>query len=244
MIETITGINPTILGATPEERTPVRTTQMAVRGTENILRPMIRGLKNSKRRIAERFALSIPLMIRNNPKSKQAYEVVIGKHDVEVLKQISDDIHSMGIRLEPKLTQSAKDDMMRIIELAMQKDAQGGVGLGVAEAMLIQERILGGQNLKLVRMEVTSMLREAEQRLLAQREHLIRVQGEETRALEGQKHQEALQKADIDAKVRIDVDNNQFQNSLKLLQAKSNIQIMEDMLYEEGGDDAEQEIAT
>ena len=233
MIETITGINPTVLGSTPEEKMPVRATQMAVRGTENVMRPLIRGLRNSKKKTSERFCLSIPQLVKHYPKSKKAYETVIGRYDIELLKMISDDIHTMGIKLEPKLTQTHQESLMRMVELAMQKDAQGGAGIGIAEAMLIQERILGGTNLKLVRLEVASLLREAEQRQLAEREHLIRAQGEETRALEEQKHQQKLQDVDVETSAEMALKDKDLENKIKFMMAQSDNQILTDSLYED-----------
>lgn len=239
MIETITGINPTTLGATPDERTPVRTTQMAVKGTENILRPMIRGLKNSKKRLAERFVLTIPKLVKYYENSRKSYESVIGKYDTELLKMVADDIYMMGIKLEPKLTHVHQESLMRMVELAMQKDANGQAGLGLPEGMLIQERILNGTNLKLVRMEISSMIRQAQNRMLQEREHLLRVQAEETRGLEGQKHQQELQRVDVDTRAKMDIDNNKFENELKMLRAKSNLELIENAIYQE---DAEEEV--
>ena len=233
MIETITGINPTVLGSTPDEKMPVRATQMAVRGTDNVMRPLIRGLRNSKKRTAERFCLSIPQLVKHYSQSKSAYESAIGRYDVELLKMISDDIHTMGIKLEPKLTQSHQENLLRIVELAMQKDTNGQAGLGIGEAMLIQERILGGTNLKLVRMEITSMIRDAEERMQAQREHLIRVQGEETRALEGQKHQQVLQHVDVQTSADMALKDKDLENKIKFMMAQSDNQILTDSLYED-----------
>ena len=233
MLETITGINPVTLGGVPEERAAVRNVQLSVQGTENILRPIIRGIKNLKKRMSENFALSIPYLIQNYPKSKDAYEKVIGTPGVELMKMIKDDIFAMGIGLEPMLTQSHQQNLMHMVEIALQKDSQGQAGLTVPEAMLIQERIILGAPLKQVRLEVANMIRRAQQRLDAQREGMVRAQAEEQRASEDQKHQQELQKIDVGTQAKIDVEKDASENRKKEDILRSNLSIIEELMVED-----------
>ena len=233
MLETITGINPVTLGGVPEERAAVRNVQMSVKGTENILRPIIRGIKTLKKQMSTDFALSIPYLIKNYDKSSDAYEKVIGLPGIELLKMIEDDIYAMGISLEPMLTITHQENLLRMVELALQKDSQGQAGITVPEAMLIQERIILGAPLKMVRLEVTNMIRQAQRRLDAQREHLMRVQGEEQRAVEDQKQQHLMQKIDLELEAKKEFDTHQTKNRVYEKIAGSNLTLLEQLMMED-----------
>ena len=233
MLETITGINPVTLGGVPEERTAVRNVQMSVKGTENILRPFIRGLKTLKKKMSTDFALSVPWLIKTYDQSYKAYEKVIGTPGVELIKMIEDDIYAMGISLEPMLTITHQENLLRMVELALQKDSQGQAGITVPEAMLIQERIILGAPLKMVRLEVTNMIRQAQKRLDAQRESLVRVQGEEMRAAEQQKQQHLLQKIDLDLEAKKEFDTHQTKNRVYEKVAGSNLTLLEQLMMED-----------
>ncbi len=230
MLENITGINPVTLGGVPEERAAVRNVQMSVKGTENILRPIIRGLRKLKQNMGINFALSIPYLIQHYPESYEAYEKVLGKPSVELLKMIKENIYQMGIMLEPMLTTTHQETLMQMVNLALQKDSQGQAGLTVSEAMLIQERIILGAPLKMVRLEVSNMIRKAQAKIDKHREDMIRVQSEEAQKLEQMKHQQLLQKVDIETMAQKDLDDNQSNNRIKENYAKSNLQVMENMV--------------
>jgi len=237
MLETITGINPVTLGGQPEERAAVRNVQMSVQGTDNILRPISRGIKNLKKRASINFALSIPYLIQNYPKSREAYEQVIGKPGIELLEMIKDDIYDMGITLEPMLTIAHQESLMRKVEMAMQKDQQGMAGLSIDQAMLIEERIMLGAPLKLVRLEVANALKKAQRELDTQRERMLQIQGEQQQAAEQQKHQQELEKLDVDVQAKMDLDTHQMHNRAKEEYLKSNLALIEQLMDE--SDDVE-----
>ena len=241
MLENITGINPVTLGSQPEERAAVRNVQASVRGTENILRPIVRALRNLKRRMGENFALSIPYLIRHYPKSREAYEEVIGNVSAEILSSIKDDIYKMGIKLEPMLTHTHQEALLRMVDLSLQANHQGQAGISIADAMLVQERIILGSPLKQVRIEIAHLIRKAEERIRKEREEGQRIQGEEMRALEEQKHQQMLQEKDIDLTGAMDLDTHSMRNRVREEQAKSNLAILEKVMEEAAA--AEEELA-
>ena len=233
MLENITGVNPVTLGSVPEERQAVRNVQMSVKGTENILRPIIRGLRSLKKKMSTDFALSIPYLIKNYKRSFNAYEKVIGSPGVELLKMIEDDIYAMGISLEPMLTTSHQENLMRMVELALQKDSQGQAGITVPEAMLIQERIILGAPLKMVRLEVTNMIRQAQRRMDAQRERMIQAQGEEQRAIEEQKQMHQMREIDLKLEADKELDTHKTKNEVYKEVAGSNLKLLEQLMSEE-----------
>lgn len=231
-LEHITGINPVSLGGLPEERQAVRNVAMAQAGTDNVLRPIVRGLKNLHKRVATNFALSIPYLMQNYKKSFSAYESVIGTPSAELLKMIGDNIYQMGIDLQPMLTQQHAQNLMRMVDLALQKDAQGQAGLDIPEALLIQEKILQGSSLKMVRLEVANLLRRAQKRIDQQRDAMARVQGEQAQQLEAQKHQQTLQEKDVETQGKVDIENVKHDNTIKELYAKGNIDYLTQVIQE------------
>lgn len=230
MLETITGINPVTLGDTPAERQPVRHVQMSIQGTQNVLRPMINGLKTLKKKMAENFALSIPYVIQMYEIAEHSYREVIGRPGIELLRMMRGNIYSMGIKLEPMLTAQHQEQLLRMVELAMQKDQHGQAGLNIGEAMLIQERIILGSPLKQVRLEVSNLIRKAQDRINLQAENLHRVQGEERRADEQQRHQQKLQMVDIETQAKADLQEREFRNRIKEMKAESNLNYITQLL--------------
>lgn len=187
MIQHITGLSPVALGAQPEPDTPVATTERSLQATHNSMKPMIEGLFNIKDYAAKVTSSRIQQLIKWDEKSRKQYEKVIGRTGVMAIRRATNSHVEYGIRLQARPTNQEKMQLMKHVEIALQPGRDGIRLITFADGLYIMERLQGGGDLKELRMYLASAERKQQQRIAAEKQQMIRQQGEQNRMNEQQK---------------------------------------------------------
>lgn len=154
MIESITGVNPIVLGATPNPNAPVGTTQMAVSAVSSVLKPLIDGFMNVKLNMARNVCRLIHICVHEYPFSREQYAKVVGDFDMQVLLAANRDSTEYGIRLDIRPGELEKQKMIEMIQQASATDRDGNVGgLTGMEGLLLIRRLESGIPMAQVEME-------------------------------------------------------------------------------------------
>jgi hypothetical protein len=145
MVESITGINPIVLGSTPNPKTPVGTTQMAVSAVSAVFKPILDGYMSVKLGMAKNICRLIHICIHAYPFSRKQYAMVVGEFDLEVLMEADRDMTEYAIRLDVRPGELEKQQMVQEIQKAVTVDRDGNTnGLTGLEALILVRRLEAG----------------------------------------------------------------------------------------------------
>jgi len=120
LVEMLTGINPIVLGGTPNTESPVGTTQMSVEAVSNILKPLVDGYMSVKKNMATNTVRYIQLSIRYNDYAKKQYAKFLSEQDIAVLVAAENDSVEYGIRFTPRPTDFEKQTFVQDLQKAIQ----------------------------------------------------------------------------------------------------------------------------
>lgn len=145
MFESITGVNPIVLGQTPDPNAPVGTTQMAVSAASSVLKPMIDAHILTKKKVCKDICRLVHISVNAYPFSREAYQRVIGEFDMGVLLSADRDSTEYGIQLDIRPGDMEKQSMIQAIQQAAQTDRDGATGgLSGMEAIILIRRLESG----------------------------------------------------------------------------------------------------
>ncbi len=169
MVESITGINPIVLGATPNPNAPVGTTQMSVAAVSSVLKPIIDAYLSVKTNVAQDICRLVHITAHTYPFCRKQYEKVIGEFDMQVLLQADKHNTEYGIRLDVRPGDMEKQAMIQMIQAASQTDRDGATGgLSGMEGIILIRRLESGIPMAQVELEFTYRqrrnIREAQKR--------------------------------------------------------------------------------
>lgn len=241
MIERFTGINSAPLGSTPDKDQPVSTTNMAVMGTNNVLRTLINGMYDTKESLADCSARRIQLQIRNNKDARKAYEMVIGDYKVQQLKEAEELGVEYGLFPETRPDQLEIDSLLQTAQIALSPGRDGNPQIDLSQYTYILEQVRGGGNIKKLSRDLAFLIRKNKQEIEKRQQANIQLQIEQQQQLEQQKAQnQAALKAQetetdmmmkqADTQSQMLVDNNKYKNEAQIKQMEANSDFKK-MLY-------------
>ncbi|MFA5299552.1 MAG: hypothetical protein WC389_15290 [Lutibacter sp.] len=154
MVESITGINPIMLGSTPNPNAPVGTTEMAVSAVSSILKPLLDGYMSVKLGMAKNICRLIHICIHAYHFSRKQYAMVVGEFDIEVLMEANRDMTEYAIRLDVRPGELEKQQMIQEIQKAISVDRDGNTnGLTGLEALILIRRLESGIPMSQIELE-------------------------------------------------------------------------------------------
>ena len=233
MIERLTGINPAPLGQTPSADTPVSATNMAVIGTNNVLRPFINGLYKNKERLGDCSLRRVQLQIRNNEKAKKSYEMIIGTFKVDLMQQAEHLGIEYGLFPETRPDEAEIRSIMETAKAALTPGRDGNSQINIAQYAFIMEQIRSGGNIKKLTRDLAFLIRKNEQDVQRRQQENIRLQAEQQARMKQEEIQASayqnqqkiqsdmlLKRADTEKEIL--VDNNRAKNDAMLKQMEAN----------------------
>lgn len=173
LAEMVTGLSPVTLGATPSERSPVRTTLASLNSSNVALSYITGGVMEMKRQLAQQIIPYVSNLIEIDEKAYNYYSKVIGTDSVEALKANRDSVHSLGI----KYWSSPTEEMMMKIDRAIEISMQAGL-VELYDALRLQNKLAHGQNFMAVIHELEYRIKSQRKQQQAEKEALVREQTE------------------------------------------------------------------
>lgn len=198
LFEQISGFNPVALGQSPNPEAPVATTEAALQSTTNVLKPIITATKELKENIAVSLMSKIQAGVKAEPVIRKVYESVIGKSNMQYIVDAEKDSVQYGMKSEAKPDQLFKQNIAKYIAQSLQNGRDGQVGIRLPEAMLLEERMLRGEDFTQLRQDFTYLLSRAEKQMEERQNQAIDRQNQGLQQLEVTKAQAAQQKAQFD----------------------------------------------
>lgn len=223
MIDKLTGITPVSLGALPDKDTPVATQQMASTGTSNVIKPMISGMFEIKRSLADMTSKRIPLLFKNIVKVREAYGRIIGDDGVEVIKNAYRNGAEYGLSMEVRPDAEAKQRLYEMVQTALSRSRDGEASIDLDQAMYIREQIEAGGNLKKLQRKVALDLRKAKEEAFAKQQALIDRQSQQQSQQKAAQQQGEMQIKQQDLQLAIALEDAKTKNEAYLEQLKANL---------------------
>jgi len=230
MIERITGIAPASMGVAPDANQPVANTQMALQGTNNILKPGINGVFDIKEGLAYETSRRIPILCRNVKSSAESLSRIIGPKSVEILKEAERNGAEYGLYMEARPDGQDKQDLITMLQEAMKRGRDGEASVNIGQAMYIIERIKSGGNFKKLQRQVDIMIRKSEEMAFEKKRILIAEQNQQQAQMEKAKNQTKMQEKQLDTQSEIAIDNNKSKNKIMEIQVEKNIEIKQALM--------------
>jgi hypothetical protein len=220
MIEIVTGINPIALGAQPTSGEGKGVTEMALANTTKILRPVIDSIFQIKEDSAEFLSESIRLAIKNDKDCRDAYIRVVGKNDVDALRNSKYEARELGIKLVPKPTSDELRSLYEDIRVASMGGKNGQPLIRFDTMLYIKEKLMNGANLTDIRLYLSNSINKEIDRQEKERQQGIQSQGQQNVQLEQAKAQGQAQKSEIDTRSQAILLGITHENSMDLEQLK------------------------
>lgn len=224
MIERITGISPAALGVAPDSDQPVATTQMTMQGTNNVLKPYFNAVFDIKKGLADETMKRLPILFRSSEDKRKAYSRIAGEQSVEIVRQAERAGAEYGLYSEPRPSGSEKQDLITMIQTAMQVNRDGEFGINLGQGFYIIERIKSGGNFKKLQRQVELMIRKSEQEAFEKKRALITEQNQQQAQIAQAQKQGEMQIKQMDTQSQITIDNNKAKNELQKIRFEKHME--------------------
>ena len=160
-IEDLTGINPLALGASPTQDMGKAVSEFSIMGTNDILKNIVVEANVLKSDVARNACLRLQYVIKNDPRAKDLYEVVVGENDIELLKIAEGHDVRYGIRTHARPTQQEIAELKEAIALALKNGRDGKVGINEGDYVRFMSMIQAGESLKRIAILLGAATRKA-----------------------------------------------------------------------------------
>lgn len=241
MIERLTGINPAPLGQTPDKDAPVSTTNAAIMGTNNVLRPLINGMYHLKEKLGDCTSRRVQLQIRNNEKARKSYEMIIGEFKTTQLKEAEALGVEYGLFPETRPDQLEINSLLQTAQISLSPGRDGNPQIDLSQYTYILEQVRSGGNIKKLSRDLAFLIRKNKEEIAKRQQENIQLQIQQQQQLEQQKaqNQAALNQQEIqkdvylkqaDTQGQMLIDNNKAKNDAQIRQMEAN-QEFKKMLY-------------
>jgi len=207
LIEDIVGFNPASLGSTPETGAAVRNVQAAMQSTNNVVKPLMKAVMEVKAGVAESLMSRLQIAIRANEYIRKSYSGVVSKTDIKIMQLAEKDQVKYGLSMKPRPDANFRAQLSEYVKAAVQSGRDGGVGLEMPEAMLIEEQLYRGINVTEIRQQISYMLSKNKEQAQQEKMAAIDRQNQGLQAVEQQKQQADAQKLQAEAQL----DSNKIQ---------------------------------
>jgi hypothetical protein len=183
MIRELTGLDKLALGLLPEKGQSATASKLSVAGASTILRPLFEDIFEAKRQLAYRISKRVPLLIKNDKKSKEAYTKILGERDVDILSNMVNDGTEYGMYLQARATQEEMADLMAAAQEALSPGRDGKIDINLSQYMYIFEQIKSGGNLKRLSRDLAFLIRRNNEEMDEKAKENIRAQTESQNAM-------------------------------------------------------------
>lgn len=183
-IYTFTGMNPLQLAEGGDPNMPVRTSQMMMEATNDVLKPYVRASYKIKQDAARVLNAMVATAQHDEGYMKRAYGGILGEAGVRILKEAKMKASEYGLRLRVRPTDLEKRAMIEASSLAMQAEF---IDPDVNQYMI--EKVAEGANFKRLRMYLGYKIRKAKEQKRADSTAIIREQSAGNERLEMMKQQ-------------------------------------------------------
>lgn len=219
MIERLTGFTPMITGGAPQERAPVKTSEIAVDSTNDFLGNILSGYLKVKEEVAEELSMLIQIKIKQG--WMEGYESVLSKKDINIIKIADNNKAKYGFKLIARPTELQRKEIYESAKISLANGRDGKPGITEADYFKIIQIIENGGSLKQADMILQASIRRAQReadkrakenieqtnqgnQALEQLKHnnakeLILIKGQEERKTEALKHENAKELIPIEA---------------------------------------------
>jgi hypothetical protein len=207
-----TGINQIADASNPNPEMSVGGSEIAMAATNNALRPIYSAYLHLKEQTAKNISLRMQLLIKHDGEAYKGYIPVIGSIGVKVISVGADTVDAnYYIKYEAKPTEKRKDIIKQAAITAMSPDRDGVIGIELADYLMI-ERLLEGGNLKYAE----AMLNYKSKKNKERQQKLQR----ENMTLDKQREQEAIQ---LKSQLNFQDIKNKTDEEIRLYEAKKAI---------------------
>ena len=178
--------------------------QLAVAATNNALKPMYAGYLSIKEGCSRNAALRIQILCKYNEDAERGYHSVIGKTDVNTLKDAGDTpAVKWGIKIEALPTEAIKAEIKAAAQNALNSGKNGSPILTMGEYLYISQKLESGSGFTQVRTYLAYKEHVSNQMAQQQQEENMRINAEEARKTEEAKKQAELEKMQMEADIEL-----------------------------------------
>jgi hypothetical protein len=194
LLERLTGINPVSLGGTPDPNAPVGTTQAAMQGTTNVLKPILDAVFEIKKSVGTSVMRRMQLGIRNDEKIREAYSGIISPSDMDALVMMEAEGVQYGIDLKPKPDGKQKMRFENWINIALQNTREQRPGIDLNDAIYFMSQLENGADLLDLEKQLEYAIEKNKQEAQKQAETNMQVQAQANAQAEQSKVQGEMMK--------------------------------------------------
>ena len=225
LIEEIVGINPLTLGATPDPKAPVATSEAALRATSNILKPIMDAMFEIKESLATSLVCRMQIGLRVSEKIRNSYSGIVSPSDIKAMIIAESNGAKYGISLKARPNEQLLQEIKQYIFAAVERQE-----FPLTEAMYITERIASGEDLIEIRQQIAYSIEKEQQRKQEEQMANIDRQNQGLQQLEQQKGQQqaALIQMEGQAKTQEEIVRGQIKQNL--LKAEENYALMNKLM--------------
>ena len=221
LIEEIVGINPLTLGATPDPKAPVATSEAALRATSNILKPIMDAMFEIKESLASSLVCRMQIGLRVSEEIRGCYSGIVPPSDIKAMIMAESSGVKYGISLKARPNEQLLQDIKQYIFAAVERQE-----FPLTEAMYFSERIAAGEDLIEIRQQIAYSIEKEQQRKQEEQMANIDRQNQGLMQLEQQKGQQqaAIIQMEGQAKTQEEIVRGQIKQNL--LKAEKNYELM------------------
>lgn len=221
LIEETVGINPMTLGASPDPKAPVATSQAAMQATSNILNPITDALFEMKESMSASAMCRLQIGLRVDEGIRKSYSGVVPPKDIASLVLSENKGVKYGITLRARPAAAQVQELKGYVMAAIERQE-----LPLAEALYFSERLAAGEDLIEIRQQIAYSMEKERQRKFEEQQANIQKQNEGLSQIEQQKaqNQQALIMAEAEADANKEMVKGQVKDNL--LKAEENYALM------------------
>jgi len=230
LIEDLTGLSPVALGGSPDPNAPVGTTERSLQATHNSLKPMIRSVFYLKNNLGVITGSRIQQLLKYDKESRKQYTKVIGAQDVESIMMARDNSVEYGYRMESRPTMSDKQQLLRSAEIAMAPGRNGQPGLEFPDYTYIVERLMGGGNLKEIRLYLVNAQKKTKRQQFQEQMQMQQQAGQQQQQAKQQQLQGDMMKLKADTESKMMMQEQKHKNDMELKVVEMNADYMKTLM--------------
>ena len=215
-LEKITGINPTMLGSTPDPKAPVGTTEMAAQATSNVTRTILHAIEEIKGSAATSMMRRIQIGIRNSELIKEAYSGVIAPNDMDAIVMMEKEGVQYGMELKPKPDDKMKAEFNQWVQIALQNTREQRPGAELPDVMFFTLQLEQGADMYDLIEQLSYVINKAKQQAKQDAQDNMQAQSQMNMQAQQQKDQSAagLIQAEGQAKSQTEALRGNIKDSL------------------------------
>jgi hypothetical protein len=199
-------------GSAPDPNAPVGTSQIALEGTNNVLRPILMAYQSLKKQTFNKIAYQFE--IREKADLLKVYDGIIGGENIDLLKFM--DMFHHGISVDALIDDDTRNDLLASMKLSLQAAKTGGVGITDADYFACKRLIDQGlyKSAELFLSWRDAVRKKEAQDLQTQN---MQLNGQNMQMQEQAKQQTMLSKMAADKQTKLELQNAELQNQLLLM---------------------------